>query len=103
MSENKAITYRRLRLAAIGALLLLGLLAEAAVASTSNSMRCGTGLISAGGRPAPTQAEVKWRCGEPYSRTGNNWIYVRPNGTVYRVRFNDNGEVTSIRTERVTR
>lgn len=100
MSEHKTNTYQRLGLTVIVALLLMGLLAESAFAA---GMRCGGQIITAGGRPPPTQAEVKWRCGEPYSRTGNNWIYVQPNGTVYRVRFNDNGEVRSIQTERLSR
>jgi hypothetical protein len=99
MSKHKTNATRRIGTTVITAL-VLGFLAEGAFAS---SMRCGGAIISAGGRPAPTQAEVKWRCGEPYSRTGNNWIYVQPNGTVYRVRFNDNGEVRSVTTERLSR
>lgn len=100
MSEKSIHTYRRLGLAVVATLLLLAFAAESAFA---RSMRCGGAIISAGGRPPPTQAEVRWRCGEPYSRTGNNWIYVEPNGTVHRVRFNDNGEVRSIQTERLSR
>lgn len=99
MSKHKTNAARRVGTTVIAAL-VLGLLAEGAFAS---SMRCGGAIISAGGRPPPTQAEVRWRCGEPYSRTGNNWIYVQPNGTVYRVRFNDNGELRSVQTERLSR
>lgn len=63
------------------------------------AMYCGVNLIEAGGEPAPTQAQVLAQCGEPSSREGDTWYYRRPDGSTYRLHFNDNGELESIEEE----
>jgi len=63
----------------------------------AGSMRCGSHLISDGGRTGPGTYEVLKRCGEPAFRQGNTWIYERGNRRVAVV-FKDNGEISSINT-----
>jgi hypothetical protein len=70
-----------------------------ATAYADTMMRCGGDLIEAGGEPAPSEAQVLAKCGEPSSRHGNNWYYKRPDGSTYRLHFNDNGELESIQEE----
>jgi hypothetical protein len=62
------------------------------------SMRCGNRLISDGRVPGTTQAEVLHRCGEPYDRSRQQWLYVKGDA-VYRVYFNRNQEVSRITSE----
>lgn len=56
----------------------------------SASMRCGTNLITAGQRNRTSQAEVVKKCGTPYSKSGNSWIYIKGN-QVYRLKFTEGG------------
>ena len=69
--------------------------------SPAGTIRCGGSLIDDGDRRGISKQEVEKRCGPPYSKYGNSWIYSLPNGTVTRIRFKDNGEVTSITNERI--
>ncbi len=61
----------------------------------AGSIRCGSHLISAGGRHGPGAYELLKRCGEPTFRRGNTWIYQKGNKS-YAIQFNDNGNITSI-------
>ncbi len=62
----------------------------------SGSMRCGTHLVTAGGDDAPGKYEVLKRCGDPDVRYGHTWIY-KTSHTVNRiVRFNSDGQLSSI-------
>lgn len=69
--------------------------------SVAGTIRCGGTIIDDGDRRGISKQEVEKRCGPPYSKWGNSWLYSMPNGTVTRVRFKDNGEVSSITNERV--
>lgn len=77
----------------IAALFLSALALEPAFAS--GSMRCGTHIISAGGRSGTGMYEVLKKCGEPTERFGNTWIYQKGNAK-RTVRFNSQGVVTRI-------
>ena len=69
--------------------------------ASAGSIRCGGAIIDDGSRSGVSKLEVQSKCGEPYSKYGNSWIYSMPNGTVTRIRFKTNGEVSSITNERV--
>ncbi len=60
------------------------------------SMRCGTHIISVGGRSGPSQYEVLKKCGAPKDRAGNIWTYEQPGGATRVVVFNASGTVTRI-------
>ncbi len=62
----------------------------------AGSIRCGSHIISDGGRSGPGMYEVLKRCGEPTFRQGNTWIYTKPNKKQYEVIFNDSGEIARI-------
>ena len=62
------------------------------------AMRCGTHLITAGKKPGPSEIDVMRKCGEPYSRSGNKWIYVKGR-SIYRLRFSENSGLISIKRE----
>lgn len=64
-------------------------------AFASGSMRCGSHIISAGGRSGPGMYEVLKKCGEPTDRFGNTWIYQK-GSTKNVVHFNTAGVVTRI-------
>lgn len=70
------------------------LLMELALAS--GSMRCGTHLISAGGRPGPGKYEVLKKCGEPTVRAGDTWIYDKPGSEKRVVVFDASGYIARI-------
>jgi len=76
-------------------------LALFSVNAVAGTIRCGGSIIDDGDRRGISKQEVEKRCGPPYSKYGNSWIYSMPNGTVTRIRFKDNGEVTSITNERI--
>lgn len=59
-------------------ILLSTLLMELALAA--DSIRCGTHIITAGGRHGPGKYEVLKKCGEPTSRSGNTWVYEQHGG-----------------------
>jgi len=60
------------------------------------SMRCGTHLITTGGRSNQMSfADVQRLCGSPYSKSGGTWIYYKGN-QVYRLKFTDNGKLKEI-------
>ena len=61
----------------------------------AGSMRCGSHLISDGGRHGPGTYELLKRCGEPTFRQGNTWVYKKGNKR-YVIHFNDSGAITSI-------
>ncbi len=63
----------------------------------AGSIRCGSHLISDGGRHGPGAYELLKRCGEPTFRQGNTWVYEKGNKR-YLIQFNDNGAITSINT-----
>jgi hypothetical protein len=77
----------------VTAIVLSALTLEPAVAS--GSMRCGTHIISAGGRAGTGMYEVLKKCGEPAERFGNTWVYQRGSAE-YTVHFNPAGEVSRI-------
>lgn len=83
--------------------LSLTALALAPSAAQAGSMRCGGDIISDRQRGGQTQAGILYKCGEPYSRAGNTWLYVQPDGLVYRLRFDDKQELTTINVESVRR
>ena len=60
----------------IAAIFLLILMLEPALA---DSVRCGSHILSTGGRHGPDKYEVLKKCGEPTTRAGNTWIYEKPN------------------------
>ncbi len=62
----------------------------------AGSMRCGTHLISTGGRPGPGKYEVLKKCGEPTIRSGDTWIYDRPGSVKYVVVFDAAGYLARI-------
>ncbi len=64
----------------------------------AGSMRCGSHMISDGGRSGPITYEVLKRCGEPAFQQGNTWIYERGEKRRVAVVFKDNGEISSINT-----
>jgi len=61
----------------------------------AGSMRCGSHIISDGGRAGPGSYEVLKRCGEPTVRQGNAWVYDKGKKR-YVIVFNDSGLVSSI-------
>ncbi len=73
-------------------LLLSNLMLEPAFAA---SMRCGTHIISTGGRSGPDKYEVLKKCGEPIVRQGDSWIYEQ-SGTRRTVVFDPSGSVSRI-------
>ena len=74
-------------------LLLSTLLMNLAIAG---SMRCGTHIISDGGRHGPDKFEVLKKCGEPTARSGNTWIYEQVGGARRVVVFNASSDVARI-------
>ncbi len=60
------------------------------------SMRCGSHLVTAGGDNAPGKYEVLKRCGDPDVRFGHTWIYERSSMVTRIVRFNSDGQLSSI-------
>lgn len=74
--------------------LLSNLMVEPAFAS--GSMRCGTHIISGGGRNGADKYEVLKKCGEPTYRSGNIWTYEQSGGTTREVVFDQSGRVSRI-------
>jgi hypothetical protein len=74
-------------------ILLSMLLMESVLAG---SMRCGTHLISSGGRHGPGKYEVLKKCGEPTIRSGDTWIYDKPGSAKYVVVFDAAGYLARI-------
>ena len=74
-------------------ILLSMLLMESVLAG---SMRCGTHLISSGGRPGPGKYEVLKKCGEPTIRSGDTWVYDKPGSAKYVVVFDAAGYLARI-------
>ena len=64
----------------------------------AGSMKCGTHLITDGKKPGPSKAEVKRKCGYPYSESGNRWIYYKGR-SVYRLRFSEVTGLVSVNRE----
>ena len=62
----------------------------------AGSIRCGSHIISDGGRNGPGTYEVLKRCGEPTFRQGNTWVYSKGENRRYEIIFNDSGQVTRI-------
>ena len=62
------------------------------------SMKCGVHLITAGKSPGHSKYEVEKKCGTPYSKSGNSWLYVKGN-TIYRLRFGENSGLKTIHKE----
>jgi hypothetical protein len=60
------------------------------------SMRCGSHIISTGGRHGPDRYEVLKKCGEPTMRSGNSWIYELPGGVERVVVFDASGRLSRI-------
>ena len=75
-------------------ILLSTLLMELALAA--DSIRCGTHIITAGGRHGPGKYEVLKKCGEPKSRSGNTWVYEQHGGVRRVVVFDASGNLTRI-------
>jgi len=62
----------------------------------AGSMRCGSHIISDGGRTGPGTYEVLKRCGEPTFRQGNSWVYEKGKKR-YVIVFKDSGQISSIK------
>ena len=77
----------------VASVFLSALLLEPALA---DSMRCGTHIISSGGRHGPDKYEVLKKCGEPTARSGHSWIYEQPGGGRRVVVFDTSGSVSRI-------
>ena len=58
----------------------------------AGSMRCGSHLISDGGRHGPGIYEVLKRCGEPTFRQGNSWVYEKGNQRIVII-FDSKGSI----------
>ena len=76
------------------AALVVGLPAWPDTSWASQKMRCGKHLIGKGA----LQDIVLVRCGQPYSRYRNYWLY-RKGQSVFRLRFNSRGEVSKLTSE----
>jgi Protein of unknown function (DUF2845) len=76
------------------AVFLLPLLPQPVLAG---SMRCGTHIISSGGRQGTNKYEVLKKCGEPTIRSGNTWIYESTGGGRRVVVFDADDNVASIK------
>ena len=63
------------------------------------SIRCGSHIISDGGRTGPGTYEVLKRCGEPTFRQGNSWVYEKGKKR-YVIVFKDSGQISSIKIAR---
>ena len=77
----------------VASVFLWALMPEPALA---DSMRCGTHIISSGGRHGPYKYEVLKKCGEPAVRSGNSWIYEQPGGAKRVVVFDVGGNLVRI-------
>lgn len=62
------------------------------------SMKCGVHLITAGKSPGMSKYEVEKKCGAPYEKSGNRWLYVKRN-TIYRLHFGGNNGLVAIHRE----
>ena len=62
------------------------------------TMKCGVHIITGGKSPGDTKYEVEKKCGTPYSKSGNNWLYVKGN-VIYRLRFGENSGLKTISKE----
>ena len=62
----------------------------------AGSMRCGSHLITDGGRTGPGTYEVLKRCGKPTFRQGNSWVYEKGNKRIVII-FNSKGSISSIK------
>ena len=62
----------------------------------AGSMRCGSHIISDGGRSGPGTYEVLKRCGEPTFRQGSSWVYEK-GGKRYVIVFKGDGSISSIK------
>ena len=62
----------------------------------ADSMRCGTHIITSGGRHGPYQYEVLKKCGEPTAREGNTWTYEQPGRTRRVMVFDASGNLSRI-------
>ena len=78
----------------IASVFLSALMLEPAFAV--GSMRCGTHIISTGGRNGPGMYEVLKKCGEPTDRFGNTWIYAQSGGGRRVVVFDSSGNLMRI-------
>jgi len=77
----------------VASVFLWALMPEPALA---DSMRCGTHIISSGGRHGPGKYEVLKKCGQPSAQSGDIWIYEQPGGARRVVVFDANGSVSRI-------
>ena len=75
-------------------ILLSTLLMELALAA--DSIRCGTHIITAGGRHGPGKYEVLKKCGEPTARYGDTWVYEQHGGVRRVVVFDASGNLARI-------
>ena len=78
----------------VAALLVAALAVEPAFAS--GSIRCGTHIISPGGRHGPGKYEVLKKCGEPTARQGDTWVYEQARGGKRVLRFDPSGNLTRV-------
>lgn len=63
------------------------------------NMECSTHMISDEEVNGQTKSEIKKKCGQPDEIEGNNWYYKKESGAVYRLHFNDDGELESIQSQ----
>lgn len=76
------------------ALLIAAVSIEPAFAN--GSIRCGTHIVTPGGRHGPGKYEVLKKCGEPTARQGDTWVYEQPRDGKRVLRFDANGNLTRV-------
>jgi len=62
----------------------------------ADSVRCGSHILSTGGRHGPDKYEVLKKCGEPTTRAGNTWIYDKSNVSKNVLVFDASGRLMRI-------
>ncbi len=97
INQIKSITFSKPRFKTLALLICFCCMPQLAQAG---NMNCGNYVISDSQRSGQFMGEIQSKCGAPHSKYGNTWIYMFPDGSVYRVYFNDSGELQSIRNEK---
>ncbi len=77
----------------VASVFLLTLMLKPALA---DSVRCGSHILSTGGRHSADKYEVLKKCGEPTIRAGNTWIYEKSHGAKSVMVFDASGKLSRI-------
>ena len=64
-------------------------------AATAGAMKCGTHLIEDGQSPGQSRTDIEEQCGPP-ERSAGNILHYMIGDVMYRLQFNDAGELESI-------